>query len=73
MNRILELREVERAVQELDDFFGAKWHRTVLEYPKMGEEQQALIVGMLTGELTGLSKETRGKAKPKREKVKGPK
>ena len=64
---------VEMVIEFLVTEDGAKWHRTVLEYPKMGEEQQALIIGMLTGELTGLSKETRNKAKPKREKAKGPK
>ena len=64
---------VEMVLEFLVTEDGEKWHRTVLEYPGMGDEQQALIVGMLTGEMSGLTRDTKGKAKPKREKVKGPK
>jgi hypothetical protein len=64
---------VEMTIEFLVTEDGAKWHRTVLEYPKMGEEQQSLILGMLTGELSGVSKETKAKAKPAKAKGKGPK
>lgn len=59
---------VEMVVEFLITEDGAKWHRTVLEYPGMGDEQQALIVGMLTGELSMLTRDTKGKAKPKKAK-----
>lgn len=62
---------IEMTVEFLVTEDGEKWHRTTLEYPKMGEEQQAMLIGMLTGELSGMSKETKAKAKPA--KAKGPK
>lgn len=64
---------VEMVIEFLVEEDGVKWHRSVLEYPKMGEEQQALLIGMLTGELSGMSKETKAKAKPAKAKGKGPK
>lgn len=62
---------VEMVIEFLVTEDGEKWHRTTLEYPKMGDEQQAMFIGMLTGELSGMSKETKAKAKPA--KAKGPK
>jgi len=50
---------------------GEKWHRTVLEYPKMGEEQQVMFLGMLAGEMSSMSREVRGKAKAKKGKAVG--
>jgi len=64
---------VEMTIEFLVTEDGEKWHRTTLEYPKMGEEQQALLIGMLTGELSSMSKETKAKAKPFKAKGKGPK
>ena len=64
---------VEMTIEFLVTEDGKKWHRTLLEYPGMGDEGQAVLIGMLTGELTTLSRETRTTAKPKREKAKGPK
>jgi len=67
---------VEMTVEFLIEEDGAKWHRTVLEYPKMGEEQQAMFIGLISGEASSMSREARGKAKVKtkeKHEGKGPK
>lgn len=49
---------------------GEKWHRTVLEYPGMGEEAQAMFLGTLTGEMSRLSRSVRNKTRKTRGKGK---
>ena len=64
---------VEMSIEFLITEGGQKWHRTLLEYPKMGEEQQAVVLGMLVGELSSMTRETKAKAKSVTAKGKGPK
>lgn len=59
---------VEMVVEFLITEDGEKWHRTMLEYPKMGEESQALFLGMLAGGLTETPKNVKDKVKRKKEK-----
>lgn len=50
---------------------GVKWSKVTFEWPKMGEEQQALMLGIVDGELAGTVQEETQKAeskKPKRDK-----
>lgn len=64
---------VEMVIEFLIEEDGEKWHRTTLEYPNMGDEQQAMFLGVLAGELATLPKDTaakRGKGKDKQEKDK---
>ncbi len=64
---------IEMTIEFLITDGGQKWHRTLLEYPKMGEEQQAVFMGMLVGELSSMTRETRAKAKSVTAKGKAPK
>ena len=63
---------VEMTLEFLIEEDGVKWHRSLLEWPKMGDEQQALFLGLLAGELATLPGEVKGKAKGK-VKERGPK
>jgi hypothetical protein len=42
---------------------GVKWLRATYEWPNMGEEQQALLLGTIDGELSTLPDELRGTAR----------
>jgi hypothetical protein len=42
---------------------GAKWCRALHEWPHMGEEQQSLLIGMLSGELSSMPEDVRGREK----------
>jgi hypothetical protein len=39
---------------------GVKWMRSTYEWPNMGEEAQAMLLGMIDGELSTLPDELRG-------------
>lgn len=44
---------------------GKKWSRTVFEWPNMGEEQQAMMLGLFYGEMATLDKDTADKKESK--------
>jgi hypothetical protein len=45
----VELRLVAEVLED-----GVKWTKVTFEWPKMGEEQQSLMIGMVNGELSGI-------------------
>jgi len=49
---------------------GVKWMRVNYEWPKMGEEQQSLLIGMLSGEISAMPRATKSREKrqPKKDK-----
>ena len=51
--------EMRMEVVFLED--GAKWHRSVFEWPHMGIEQQEMLLGMFNGELSNLPSELKNK------------
>jgi len=61
---------IEMTLEFLIEEDGTKWHRSLLEWPKMGDEQQAMLLGLLHGQLATLPGEVKGKGKGKE---KGPK
>lgn len=62
---------IEMVIEFLVEEDGVKWNRAVIEYPNMGEEAQAMFLGMLTGQMTGLKDETRAQGRMSKGKGKG--